>query len=196
MATTLFAKAKKEAPAQGATAKKSKLLVPVILGDKLRDLQDKRDQIEKLKSDCMLLEGDIKPVARTEWLKLMKQQGRKPDSFVMQSNGANMLVIVQDKFLSMNETKEQALRDHKLDSFIDEKTVYSFDPVLLDKYEKEISAALQKLKIPDDEKERLITAEVVKSVKKGALELLPSLKDKAELAFNLFEPVVQLKNQE
>jgi hypothetical protein len=193
---TLFAKAKKEAPSQGTTAKTSKLLVPVLLGDKLRDLQDKRNQIEKLQSDCTMLEGEIKPVARTEWLKIMKQQGRKPDSFVIQSNGANMLVIVQDKFLSMTPTKERAFRDNKLDSFIDEKTVYSFNPVLLDKYEAEISEALKKLKIPEEEKDKLIKADVVKAVKKGALELLPSLKDKAELAFNLFEPVIQLKNQE
>jgi hypothetical protein len=193
---TLFAKAKKEAPSQGAPAKKSKL-VPVLLGDKLRDLQDKRNQIETLKSDCTLLEGEIKPVVRTEWLKIMKQQGRKPDSFVIQSNGSNMLVIVQDKFLTMTETKEKALRDNKLDSFIDEKVTFAFDPVLLDKYEKEISAAIEKIKsISDDEKERLIVPTIVKSVKKGALELLPSLKDKAELAFNLFEPVIQLKNQE
>lgn len=191
---TLFAKAKAAAPKSDAKAA-TKIIVPVQLGDDLKDLQDKRGQVESLKADIAMLEGSIKPVACREFLNLMRKQGRRPDSFILQSAGSNMLVIIQDKYLKMNETKEKALIDNKLTEVIEETTSFSFDAVLLTKHEEAISKAIEGIKsMTKEEKEALIVPVVEKTVKKGTLDLLPKFKN-PDLAFQLIEPVIQLKNQ-
>ena len=192
---SLFATAKAAAPKTESKAKKAKTIVPVALGDKIKDLLEKRATIETLKAECEMLEGDIKPVAKKQFLDMYKEQKRKPDSFILQSGGANVLVIIQDKYLKITETKEQMLRENKLGELIEEKTVFSFNPDLLQKYEKEISNALSKIKdIPDEEKEKLIEATVEKTVKKGTIETLAQYKN-VEQVFTIIEPVIQLKNQ-
>ncbi len=192
---TLFSKARANAPVQDSKST-TKTIVPVLLGDKLRDLQDKRNQVASLEAEIALLEGDIKPVAKQEFLNLMRRQGRRPESFVLQSAGSNMLVIVQDKYLKMSELKEKALIEHKLGSVIDEKTVFLFDAVLLETHEKAISKAIEGIKsMTEDEKERLIVPTVQKTVKKGTIDILHTFGN-PELAFQLIEPQVQLKNQE
>lgn len=195
----LFSAAKAAAPTTTAKSKKTKFIVPVQLGDKLRQLQTARDEIAEREAIVASLEGDIKPIAREEWLKLMKRQGTEPDSFIIQSAGFNMLVITQDKYLKMTETKEQMLKENKYGDFIQETVEYKFDPVILQKHEKAIEKALEKAiksidTMTDDEKDRLIKASIVKSVKKGALSLLPKTKN-PDLAFQLLEPIIQLKNQ-
>lgn len=195
----LFSAAKAAAPSTETKSKKTKFIVPVQLGDKLRQLQAARDEIAAQEAIVETLEGDIKPTVREEWLKLMKRLGMEPDSFIIQSAGFNMLAITQDKYLKMTATKEQMLKENKFGDFIQETTEFSFDPVILQKHEKAIEKALEKAiksidTMSDDEKDRLIKAKVVKSVKKGALSLLPKTKN-ADLAFQLLEPIIQLKNQ-
>lgn len=195
----LFSAAKAAAPSTETKSKKTKFIVPVQLGDKLRQLQAARDEIAAQEAIVETLEGDIKPTVREEWLKLMKRLGMEPDSFIIQSAGFNMLAIMQDKYLKMTATKEQMLKENKFGDFIQETTEFSFDPVILQKHEKAIEKALEKAiksidTMTDDEKDRLIKAKVVKSVKKGALSLLPKTKN-ADLAFQLLEPIIQLKNQ-
>jgi hypothetical protein len=195
----LFSAAKAAAPSTETKSKKTKFIVPVQLGDKLRQLQAARDEIAAQEAIVETLEGDIKPTVREEWLKLMKRLGVEPDSFIIQSAGFNMLAITQDKYLKMTATKEQMLKENKFGDFIQETTEFSFDPVILQKHEKAIEKALEKAiksidTMSDDEKDRLIKAKVVKSVKKGALSLLPKTKN-ADLAFQLLEPIIQLKNQ-
>lgn len=193
--STLFAKAKQEAPKVSTTAKAAKQIIAVNVGDKIKDLLDKREQIKTLEADVAMLEGDLKPLAREKFLELYKKDKRKPESFVLQGGAAKILVIVQDKYLKITEVKEQMLRENKLDAVIDEKTVYSFNTELLQKYEKPISDAISKIKaIPDEDKEKLIEATVEKSVKKGTIETLATFKN-IDQVFNLIEPVVQLKNQ-
>jgi hypothetical protein len=191
---TLFSKAKDNAPKSDSNST-VKTIVPVNLGSKLHDLQEKRNQVASLEAEIELIEGEVKPVAREEFLKLMTRQGRRPESFILQSAGSNMLVIIMDKYLKLTETKEKALIDNKLADCIDEKTTFAFDAVLLEKYEKQISKAIESIKtIPDEDKERLIVPIIQKSIRKGTIDLLPKFKDPS-LAFTLIEPICQLKNQ-
>lgn len=195
----LFSAAKAAAPSTATKSKKTKFIVPVQAGDKLRHLQAARDEIAKQEAIVADLESDIKPMVREEWLKLMKRLGTEPDSFIIQSAGFNMLAITQDKYLKMTETKEKMLKDNKYGDFIQEAVEYKFDPVILQKHEKAVEKALEKAiasitTMTQDEKDRLIKASIVKSVKKGSLALLPKTKN-ADLAFQLLEPIIQLKNQ-
>lgn len=193
--TTLFQKAKVEAPKSESKTSKSKVIVAVQVGDKIKDLLAKRAEVERLSGDIEMLEGDLKPLAREKFIELYKAHKRRPDSFIMQCGPDAVLVIVQDKYLKITEVKEAALLENKLGSLIDEKTVFSFDAELLEKHEKAISDAISKIKsIPDEEKAKLITATVSKSIKKGTIETLAQHKN-IEIVFTLIEPVVQLKNQ-
>lgn len=192
--TTLFAKAKATAPKATGAKTKEKVVVEVDLGDKLFELQETREQIAILEAKEQMLAGDIKPVAREEYLKLMKIKKAKPESFIMSSENGKILVIMQDKYLKVTDEKEKTLIDNELGDLIDEKTTFSFNPELLEKYEKQISDAISKMKIPDEDKAAMIEATVVKSVKKGTLDTLPTYKN-PDLVFTLIEPVVQLKNQ-
>ncbi len=192
--TTLFAKAKATAPATTGAKTKEKVVVPVELGDKLTELQDVREQIEVLKAKEEMLAGDVKPVAKDAFLKLMKINQARPDSFILESQGGKILVIMQDKYLKITETKEKTLAEYGLSELIEEKTIFSFNPALLEKYEAQISEAISQMDIPDVDKAAMIEAKVEKNVKKGTIERLPSYEN-PELVFSLIEPVVQLKNQ-
>ena len=196
MATSLFAKAKEAAPKTTGAAKKEKVVVHVELGDKLKDLQETREEIANLEAKAAMLEGDIKPVARQEFMRLLKANKARPDSFILESNCGKIMVIMQDKYLKITDGKEQSLTDAGLyDDVVEEKTTFSFNATLLEKYEKQISDAISKIKgIPDEDKVALIEAKVEKVIKKGTLDRLPSFKNPDE-AFSLIEPVVQLKNQ-
>lgn len=193
---TIFTAAKKAAPKSESKSTKTKIIVTVNMGRKLAQLQENREAIKSLEASNEMLEGEIKPVAKDEYLKLVAQQGLRPESFVLQSAGTNILIIVQDKYLKMSEAKERALIDNGLGDVIEEKTVYSFDPVLLEKYEEQISEAISNMGgIPDEDKQRLIKADVIKSVKKGTIERIATFKNPA-LAYELIEPQMQIKNRE
>lgn len=192
--TTLFAKAKATAPATTGAKTKEKVVVPVELGDKLTELQDVREQIEVLKAREEMIAGDVKPVAKDAFLKLMKINRARPDSFILESQGGKILVIIQDKYLKVTEAKEKTLAEYGLSDLIEEKTTFSFNPALLEKYETQISEAISQMDIPDADKAAMIEAKVEKNVRKGTIERLPSYEN-PELVFSLIEPIVQMKNQ-
>lgn len=192
--TTLFAKAKATAPATTGAKTKEKVVVPVELGNKLTELQDVREQIEVLEAKAEMLSGDIKPVAKDAFLKLMKINRTRPDSFILESDGGKILVIIQDKYLKITEAKEKTLAEYGLSDLIEEKTVFSFNPALLEKYETQISEAISQMDIPDADKAAMIEAKVEKQIKKGSIDKLPSYEN-TELVFELLQPVIQLKNQ-
>lgn len=196
MATTsIFAAAKAAAPASTAKAGKEKQVISVNLGDKLTQLQEARDEIKVLEAKAKMLEGDIAPVAREQFMALVNKHKMKPESFVLESSGGKMLVIMQDRYLKVTEAKEKALQENGLGDVIEEKTTFAFDSELLAKYEKQISDAISKIKgIPDEDKSRLITASVEKSVKKGTIDRLATFEN-PQVVFSLIEPVLQLKNQ-
>lgn len=190
---TLFAKAKDKAPAAAATGKE-KIIVPVQLGSKIKDLLDKRNDVKTLDAEITMLEGEIKPVAQEEFLKLVKKFNMRPESFRLQSAGTNLLVIMQDKYLKLSETKEATLIENGLADVIEEKTEFGFDAVLLEKHEKAISKAIASIKgMTDEEKENLITAKVIKTVRKGTIDRIATF-DNPDLVFQLIEPILQLKN--
>lgn len=195
MATaTLFAKAKATAPATTGAKTKEKVVVPVELGNKLSELQDVREQIEVLKAKEEMLAGDVKPVAKDAFLKLMKINRARPDSFILESQGGKILVIVQDRYLKITEAKEKTLSEYSLSDLIEEKTTFSFNPTLLEKYESQISEAIAALDIPESDKASMIEAKVEKIIKKGSIDKLPAYEN-SELVFDLLQPVIQLKNQ-
>jgi hypothetical protein len=192
--TSIFAKAKDAAPKTTGAKTKEKVVVQVDLGTKLTELQETREQIAVLEAKEAMLSGDIKPVANDAFLKLMKANRARPDSFIMESEEGKILVIIQDRYLKVTEAKEKTLAEYNLSGLIEEKTTFSFNPVLLEKYEAQISDAISKMKIPDDDKAAMIEAKVEKAIKKGTLDTLPTYEN-PELVFTLIEAVVQLKNQ-
>lgn len=195
MATSIFAKAKEKAPTKAAKGT-DKVLVPVNLGTKLRDLTEKRDEVKNIEAEIKMLEGDILPVARAEFMNLVKRLKARPESFLLQSAGTNMLVIVQDKYLKVTETKEQMIIENKLGEVIEEVTEFSFDPVMLAKHEQAISKAISGIKsMTQEEKDLLIVPKVVKQIRKGTIDKIASYKN-PDLVFQLIEAVVQLKNSQ
>lgn len=196
MATSLFAKAKEKAPSQVVKGKGDKLIVPVSMGNKIKELTDKRNDLKSIEAEIVMLEGEILPVARTEFMNLVKKLKARPESFILQSAGANMMVIAQDRYVKFSETLEQTLIENKLGDIIEEETEFSFDPVLLEKHEKAISKAISGIKtMTDEEKVNLINAKVVKKVKKGTINQIATF-DNPELVFQLIQPVFQLKNSQ
>lgn len=191
---SIFAKAKDAAPKTTGAKTKEKVVVPVELGNKLTELQDVREQIEVLEARAEMLSGDIKPVAKDAFLKLMKINRARPDSFILESDGGKILVIIQDKYLKITEAKEKTLAEYGLSDLIEEKTIYSFNLALLEKYEAQISEAISQMDIPDADKTAMIEAKVEKNVKKGTIDRL-SAYENPELVFELCQPIIQLKNQ-
>lgn len=202
MAVNLFAKAK-ETAAPATSKSKMKTLVPVRLDDKIKLVNQYREEMESLKTKLSVIEDDVKAEAEEQYIKLFRARNLKPESFVMESNGAKILVIVQDKYLKLTDEKEQVIKsqwkDHAKD-LIQETTEFKFNPVLMEKHEaiigEKLSEAIMSIEgIPEEDKANLIMATPTKVIKKGTIDRLLNF-PMCDTLFKLVQPILQLKNQD
>ena len=103
-----------------------------------------------------------------------------------------MLVITQDKYLSCKQEKIDYLTEKYGEAILEVTQEFSFNPDLLAQYEKEISEALMKAKIPDEIKGQLIQCKETTVVKKGTIDNVLQFGEPSVVIADI-EPIVQLK---
>jgi len=188
MATNLFNKAKSKSTETKTSKSKDKShVIPkfdsaVEMAEfhaKLVKLATLKQQIDKLEAEITDADSYIREMGMSEFSNLLERTGKRESSFIMASEqGASVMVVVQDKYKSINEERAGEV---------------------LERNQEIISELIENCdKISNQDKENLIVGVTKYSVKKGLIDGIYKLsKDKGVNITTLLaevEPQLQLKS--
>lgn len=145
-------------------------------------------------------ESIIKPHANKEWFTILDKTKKRPDSFILSNKDKGILYIVMDSYKKLDEERAQYLTETYGEEIVETSHEYTMNLEMVQKYGKEISAAIMGCKgIPDDDKRQIIERVTTYSVKKGTIENLIDLAKKAKTTvqtlFAEIMPTQQLKSR-
>jgi len=203
MAKNLFAAAKEK----GATAaSKGPQKEEVTINDpkfhmELSRLAELNQQLDEMKSEADILAAGVKERSIREFTRLYENTGKYPGSFNLKATGlkgvdtASLMVIPTDKYIKIGEERYNALVETYGEEIATEKTTYTMNGELVEKYGELLSDAIQKIKgIPEEDKGKLISAIVSYEIKKGTISDLPKFPATITEMVEETKPIFQLKN--
>lgn len=199
---SLFAKAKKAAPAK-KTKVDSKPRVDVNSPDffeKIQTLQELNDRMKSDKAKADMISDEIRDVCKDSWVKLYEEKGVNPESIMVESkvgkDVSQVMFIPQDKYITIDETRAEFLREEYGDSIVEEATTFAFDNTMVEKYGELLSRLIEESdEIDENDKEKIIKAVTKFSVAKGTIDQLKNLGDVSDVMESV-KPVVMLKTPE
>lgn len=188
--TNLFATATK---VKETTKKMDKKIIQAPeLADKIKRFAELKQAIDSATGELKMIEGDIKSVGKTLFMKEYKAQKSTPDNFKIQDEtGNSCMFIVMDKYTIVDENKAGILSN--FDGLLAENVVYKFNAELVEKYGAILSELILNCPDIDDmDKGNLISGEKTFSIQKGSIDRLMQY-DSPDAIFELINPIVALK---
>jgi hypothetical protein len=195
--TNLFKAAKEKAP-EKKVASKEKLAVQVPhIADDLERLAKINEQIDALSAEAKMLTETVKGTAIEEFVHIYEKDSKYPGSFNLEAGNASVMFIPVDRYIKIDGERKEELVNKYGEDIIEEATTYVMDTALVEKYGEEISKLIMSSKkISDDDKAKLISANVAISIKKGTISAITEKYGEFGVAEVLedIKPVYQLKN--
>ena len=203
MATNLFQKAKKAAPAKTTAAKDKKIRLNVTdptFFSKVEKLEQLNDRMKSDKAVADMISDELKDLAKSAWVDYYTQTGKNPESVVIcqevAGDTSQFLFIPTDKYITVTEARAEELQETYGEEIITEETTFGFDPTMIEKYGEILSRLIEECgEISEKDKEKIITATTKYSVAKGTIDKLNQYGDVQEV-MEAVKPVVALKNVE
>lgn len=200
---SLFAKAKTAAPVKTTAGKDEKVRIKIqdaSFFDKVEKLEVLLDNQKRDKAKSDMLNDELKDLARDEWAKLYDKTGKNPESVMLEyvkeenDDTAQFMFIPTDKYITITPARAEELQDLYGETIVEEKTVFSFDNAMIEKYGEIISRMIEEsTDIAEKDKEKIIKATTSFSVAKGTIDNFSKLGNVQEL-MEATKPVVMLKN--
>jgi hypothetical protein len=203
MAGNLFNKAKSTASTKTVNPKDQKVRLTVKDGDffdKVSQLEKLNDNMKRDKAKADMLSDEIRETSKQKWVELYEKTGRNPGSVMVEAkkglDTAQTMFIPMDKYISINPDRAQSLIDEYGSDIVEEKTTFSFDNDMIEKYGEVISRLIEESdEIDDDDKGQIIKAVQAFSIAKGTIDQLKNF-GKVSTMMEVVKPVVSLKNVE
>jgi len=203
MATkNLFSSAKSVAP---KTSAKKDEKVRVDLNDpdfftKVYKLEILQDRMKSDKAQADMLSDEIKDLSKEEWVRLYEKTGKNPGSIFVESivneQVAQVMFVPSDKYITVNADKAEVLIEKYGQDIVEEKTTFSFDNDMIEKYGEVLSNLIMSSDdISDSDKEKIIKASTSYSISKGTIDKMKFYGPIGEIMEEV-KPVVSLKNVE
>jgi len=203
MATkNLFSKAKSTAP---KTSAKKDEKVRINLNDpdfftKVYKLEILQDRMKSDKAQADLISDEIKELSKEEWVRLYEKSGKNPGSIFVESivneQVAQVMFVPSDKYLTVTAEKAETLTEKFGLDIVEEKTVFSFDNDMIEKYGEVLSNLIMSSgDISDSDKDKIIKATTSYSISKGTIDNMKSYGVISEVMDEI-KPVISLKNVE
>lgn len=201
--TNLFNKAKQAAPKKEAK-KDEKVRVRVedpAFFDKVQKLESLNDRMKADKAKADMISDELRDLGKTEWAKLYQKTGKNPGSVMLEQvndadDTAQLMFVPTDKYITINSERAEALREEFGEDIVEEKTTFSFDNEMIEKYGEVLSRLIEESdEIADRDKEKIIKAVTVFSVAKGTIDVMKNYGD-VQSVMEAVKPVVALKNIE
>lgn len=202
MAKGLFDKAKKAAPTK-AKAKDEKTRIKIedpTFYDKIEKLEQLQDLMKVSKAKSDMIADELKEIGKNEYSKLYEEKGRNPGSIMLEhvkdNNTAQMMYITSDKYITITGERAEELRETYGEEIVEEKTIFSFDPDMIELYGEVISRLIEEsTEISESDKEKIIKATTSFTISKGVIDYLPKF-GLVDQVINDVKPVISLKNVE
>ena len=203
MATNLFAKAKKAAPAKTTKAKDEKVRLVVedpTFFTKVQKLEELNDTMKSAKAKADMISDELRDVAKTEWLNQYERTNKNPESVMIcqsqDDDTAQFMFIPMDKYITITEARAEELQETYGTEIVEEETTFSFDSTMIEKYGEVLSMLIENCaEISEADREKIIKATTKYSVAKGTIDKLNQYGDVTEV-MEAVKPVVALKNVE
>ena len=201
---SLFDKAKKSAPAKTTNTKDQKVRITIedaSFFDKVSKLEQLNDTMKVAKAKADMISDELRDLAKTEWAKLYQQSGKNPGSVMLEHVNSNddtaqIMMVPSDKYISITAERAEELQETYGEEIVEEKTVFSFDNDMIEKYGDILSRMIEESsEIADKDKEKIIKATTAYSVAKGTIDDFKKYGDVSEM-IEMVKPVVALKNVE
>jgi hypothetical protein len=153
---------------------------------------------DKAKAD--MISDEIKDLGKEKWSEMYQKSGRNPGSVMLESivsgDTAQVMFVPSDKYITVGAERAEVLREQFGEEIIEEKTTFSFDNDMIEKYGEVLSRLIEESdEISDDDKGKIIKAVTAFSVAKGTIDVMKSY-GKVEDVMNEVKPVIALKNVE
>lgn len=185
--TNLFAVAGEKKAAKKSVSDKVRVEVSQDMAAKIERLLAVRAEYENLEAEKKMLEGEVKESAAEKWAQMFEEQGVRPASFFY----GDIMVLPIDKYLTIDADRADEL-ERKYPNITTCSEEFVFNPVLLQKYQQQISDALMAADIPAMEKAQLVQVSRKYSIGKGVLDKLKQWGRVSEVMAAV-SPIIQLK---
>lgn len=200
---SLFSKAKSTAKTTTTKTKEKKASCIVNdpdFFDKVRMLEMLQDNMKRDKAKADMLADEIKEVSKDEWVSLYEKTGVNPGSILIESEmgdeTASVMFVPSDKYISINGDRAEELTQKYGEDIVDEKTTFSFDNFMIEKYGDVLSRLIEEsTEIAESDKDKIIKAVTTFSVSKGTIDKMRQYGEVKEIMEEV-KPVVALKNVE
>lgn len=204
MATNLFSKAKKAAPVKKVSAKDKKVRIVVEDPDffeKVEKLEELQGTLKTAKAKADLISDELKDLAKDKWADLYEETNKNPESvMIVQDNEdgdtAQFMFVPTDKYITINEDRAEELKDTYGDEIVEEKTTFSFDETMIEKYGEVLSELIENSSdISETDREKIIKATTTYTIAKGTINKFKEYGEVIEM-METVKPVVAIKNVE
>ena len=200
---SLFDKAKKSTPAKKTSAKDKKVRLVVedpTFFEKVEKLEELQETLKSAKAKADLISDELKDIAKELWADEYEKTKRNPESvmIVQEVNGdtSQFLFVPTDKYITINEERAEELKEAYGDDIVEEKTTFSFDNDMIEKYGEVLSMLIENCdEITEADKEKIIKAVTTYSVAKGTIDKFNQYGEVVEM-IETVKPVVAIKNVE
>jgi hypothetical protein len=174
MATNLFDKSKKVAVAKKADKHEVVTIAKTYEKDLTR-MAEIDAKMAELEAEKATLDAGVREEAKNAMAKLYDEKNCFPGSLKVVAGKRSFLFITSDKYIKIDEDRAGELTKKYGQEVVTEKTVYTLNPDMVQKYGQEISDLIMaSKKIATDDKENLIESATAWMVAKGTIEKLRS----------------------
>jgi hypothetical protein len=199
----LFSKAKATAATKTTKAKDEKTRLVVKDGDffdKVQMLETLQENMKRDKAKADMLSDEIKDTSKDLWIQMYEKTGKNPGSVMIEAKKgidvAQTMFVPSDKYISINAERAEVLTEKFGSDIVEEKTTFSFDNDMIEKYGEVISRMIEESnEIDEDDKGKIIKAVAAFSVAKGTIDKMKSYGPVSEIMEEI-KPVIALKNVE
>lgn len=204
MASNLFSKAKKAAPVKTTKGKDEKTRISiedVTFFDKIEKLESLQDAMKRDKAKADMITDELRDLGKDEWVKLYEKTGKNPGSVMLEyvkenEDTAQLMFVPTDRYITITAPRAEELQDAYGEDIVEEKTTFSFDNEMIEKYGEVLSRMIEECsEIAERDREKIIKAVTTYSVAKGTIDNFKKYGPIQEMIESV-RPVVALKNVE
>ena len=139
----------------------------------LKRMAEIDEKLAELEAERVTLDSTVREEAKDAMIKLYDQKKVFPGTLKVMAGQKSFMFITSDKYIKIDKDRAAELVQLYGNDVITEKTVFTLNPALVDKYADELSDLIMKSKkIAAADKESLIESTTTWTVAKGMIEKL------------------------
>jgi len=147
--------------------------------------------LAELEAEKVTLDSGVREEAKTAMINLYNSKNVFPGSIKVKAGERSFLFITADKYIKIGQEEAETLAKKYGDEVVTEKTVFTLNPALVEKYAPVLSELIMNSKkITNEDKENLIESTISWNVTKGMIE---KLRNAIYAKFNLAEIIADIR---